>query len=334
MDNELLADQVPDPPLPACALALVALDVARRTGRLDALFYGPQPEAALGTILAHFLTEGGVARRLDGDQIALVPAFRDAWAGAREDLAARLSFQRRALADIVTSMERLCFDVPAFMADSSTFRLFRYDRAMTEKSEDLAHTRRWVAYVEALSRHEAPSLAALIDLGGASRLLEIGGNTGVMAEALLAAYPGLEAVVMDLPGVCALGRMRAGGVAGLSFVSADARWADWRVTAGLVDAVLFKSVLHDWPEADAAGFLDRAVATVPRGGRVIVVERGPVTAETGQGLRATDAANAVFAPFFRDPDFYERALTDRGCTVKRAGVRLDMAWHIVTGVRA
>lgn len=323
-----------DPVLPDDAVAMVALDVARRTGVLDALFDGPMPADRLGPLLSHLLVEGGMAQPDTEGHIALTPVFRAAWVDARDDLDARLAFQRRALADLVTRLEALCYDVPAFMSGSATFGLFRYDRAMTEAPDDLAHTRHWVAYVEALSRHEAPALVPLVDLAGADRMLEIGGNTGVMAEALLAAWPGLQAVVMDLPAVCAMGRARAGDVPGLSFVAGDMREIDWRDAAGPVDAVLFKSVLHDWTDADALDLLDRAVAAVPPGGRVIVAERGPVAAEVGQGLRAGDAANIVFAPFFRDPAFYEAALSRRGCTVTRTDLRLDMAWHIVTAVTA
>lgn len=323
-----------DPFLPADALALVALDVARRTGVLDALFDGPEPVDALGSLLCHLLIEGGVAQADHAGRIMLTPDFHAAWATARGDLAERLTFQRRALADIITRLDSLCFDVPAFIAGSATFSLFRYDRAMTETPEDLAHTRRWVAYVEALSRYEAPALVPLVDLTHAARMLEVGGNTGVMAEALLAAYPGLEAVVMDLPAVCAMGKARAGGVPGLSFVAADARAVDWRDAAGPVDTVLFKSVLHDWPDIDALSLLDRAVAAVPPGGRVIVAERGSISAEAGRGLRASDAANIVFAPFFRDPAFYQHALSERGCVVTRSDLRLDMAWHVVTAVKA
>lgn len=332
---EGMSDRQPfDPFLPADAMAIVALDVARRTGLLDALFDRPQPVDALGPILCHLLVEGGVARSDHAGQIALAADFHAAWVNARGDLAERLAFQRCALADMIIRLETLCFDVPAFIAGSATFGLFRYDRAMTETPEDLSHTRRWVAYVEALSRHEAPALTPLIDLTGAARVLEIGGNTGVMAEALLSTYPELEIVIMDLPAVCALGMERAGSVQGLSFVAADARTADWREAAGPVDAVLFKSVLHDWPEVEAVAMLDRAIAAVPQGGRVIVAERGPMTAQAGQGLRASDASNLVFAPFFRDPAFYQKVLYERGCAVTRADLRLDMAWHVVTAVKA
>jgi hypothetical protein len=52
----------------------------------------------------------------------------------------------------------------------------------------------------------ARCLAGALDLGGAERLLDLGGGSGVVSLALLRQNPGLEIVVMDIPTVCAEGR--------------------------------------------------------------------------------------------------------------------------------
>ncbi len=52
----------------------------------------------------------------------------------------------------------------------------------------------------------AEALAETLDVGGARRLLDIGGGSGVMSLALLRRHPGLTAVVADIESVCAAGR--------------------------------------------------------------------------------------------------------------------------------
>lgn len=49
-------------------------------------------------------------------------------------------------------------------------------------------------------------LAGLIDLSGARRMLDVGGNSGVIAMAFLKNYPALTATVVDLENVCTAGR--------------------------------------------------------------------------------------------------------------------------------
>jgi len=52
----------------------------------------------------------------------------------------------------------------------------------------------------------AEELAEFIDLTDVHRILDLGGGSGVMAMALLRRHPILEAVVADIPNVCAAGR--------------------------------------------------------------------------------------------------------------------------------
>jgi len=57
-----------------------------------------------------------------------------------------------------------------------------------------------------LHRDVAETLADTLEVGGARRLLDIGGGSGVMSLALLRRHPGLSAVVADIETVCAAGR--------------------------------------------------------------------------------------------------------------------------------
>jgi SAM-dependent methyltransferase len=52
----------------------------------------------------------------------------------------------------------------------------------------------------------ADALAQCLDLSGVKRLMDLGGGSGVISLALLGRQPHLEAVVVDMPNVCAAGR--------------------------------------------------------------------------------------------------------------------------------
>ena len=308
-------------------LGAMGLDAALRLGLVDRLLAGGAlPQGPSGATLAALLEQAGVLR--DGQISA---SFRAVLASRRGILEQKLAFLRRATLDVTRHLDLLLTDLPAFMAESETFALFRYDKAMTVRPEDVAATRLWVDYVTALSEAEAPSLVPHIPLSGVSRLLEVGGNTGVMARALLDTNPDLRAVILDLPAVCALGEAR-GAHPRLAFHPGDARAGDWPLVAGApAEAVLFKSVLHDWPDGDALGLLDKALSALPSGGRIIICERGPLAHHP---MPYAMTANLVFAPFYRDPGLYEGHLRGAGCRVERsAPIPLDMPFHVVTGTK-
>jgi len=73
-------------------------------------------------------------------------------------------------------------------------------------AEDPERARVFTRMLYELHRDLAEILAGTLDVGGARRLLDIGGGSGVMSLALLRRNPGLSAVVADIETVCAAGR--------------------------------------------------------------------------------------------------------------------------------
>ncbi len=306
-------------------LGAMALDLALRQGVIDRLLAGEaMPQTKGGAILGQMLTASGVVA--DG---VLTPAFVAVMAERRAILEQKLRFLCLAARDVVHGLDDLLGDLPKFMGNSETFALFRYDKAMQTDADSIAATRPWVEYVTALSHAEAPVLAPHFPLAGVARLLEIGGNTGVIAREALRLHTGLHAAVLDLPAVCAIGRENRAHPR-LAFVAGDARTPDWPQVMGKnPDAVLFKSVLHDWPDPHVNAMLDRAVAHLVPGGRIIICERG---AFGGGSMPFSMTANLVFAPFYRPPEFYQAAFAARGLTdITQVDVDMDMRFHIVSG---
>ena len=309
-----------------------AVDVAARCGLLAKLEKG-DASSACPALLETLLTAAGVTQR-EGQALVFTTDFSAAWQSDSTAIMARASFFRTAAADIAAGLDALVFDLPDFMQNSATFRLFRYDMAEGTTLDHLNATRPWENYVEALSKSESPHLVPLMDVRDGDRILEIGGNTGLMSEALIKTYTGVTSRILDLPAVCALGRERT-DLAGLEFIAGDARKLGALAPfAGSVDVVLFKSVLHDWPEKDAAEMLARAIEILPSGGRIIVCERGAFGTYDAAGKIAFSLANMVFSPFYRNQSFYRDIMLEHGLTVAEKSVKLDMMFYATTGTRA
>lgn len=252
----------------------------------------------------------------------------------RAGVLARLAFLRSALRDVALHGDLILADPDAFMAQSETFTLFNYDLARDVSDAALEATRPWVDYVATLTRTEAPYLLPLIELPDAAKVLEPGGNNGTFARALMAAKPIARHVVLDLPAVCALGGVLP-PAAGLSFMPEDMRRGDWAAVAGFApDAVVFKSVLHDWPEDAAQSLLGHALAALAPGGQILIAERGAFRGMTGG--TAMDYANLVFAAFYRPVEAYERMLQalSPDLTISVARTVIDTDWYVLSARRA
>lgn len=307
-----------------------AVQVAARRGLLDAL--ARDEEVTMPQILADLLVAAGVLRRA-ADPHELTPTFAAVWQRESEQIKAAADFILGAAQDIAGHLDEMVFDLPRFMQGSRTFGLFSYDKAMGTSPANLAATRPWVSYLESLARHEAPKLVRHIPLGQGERLLEVGGNTGLMAAELTATYEGVSATIFDLPAVCALGAASP-WAEGLSFHAGDARQKDaFEAFRGKTDVILFKSVLHDWPEPDVRDMLGGAIAILPAGGRIVVCERGDYGPADAARNHTGSLANLVFAPFYRRPDLYREIMQNAGLSVMQTSVDLDMTFYITTGLK-
>lgn len=293
---------------------------------------GPDPAGPFAISDAGLLAEAAMfLPHLTGDDAGAVAGRAFLATELAEDgdgLRARLAFLRSAIRDVALHGDLILSDPEAFMARADTFTLFDYSQARDTSAAALAATRPWVDYVSALTRAEAPALVPLIDIPAGALVLEPGGNSGAFARALIPVVRPARHVVFDLPAVCALGQAR-GAAPGLVFAPGDMRRDDWRGAAGgAPDAVLFKSVLHDWPLAEASDLLSRARAALAPGGRIIIAERGAFRGMTSG--TAMDYANLVFAPFYRDPQTYIDMLAGSGLSISVAETRIDCGWFVLT----
>jgi hypothetical protein len=128
------------------------------------------------------------------------------------------------------------------------------------------------AAMEAGGRMHGLVLARRLDWSAFRRVCDVGGGTGALLSTLLAAHPGLEGVLLELPQVAA----RAPAVERMTVVAGDAFEA---VPEGC-DTYLLVNVLHDWDDPDARRLLGTVAAALRGGGgsgtapRMVVVEGG------------------------------------------------------------
>lgn len=324
----------------ATELGARALERALALGWIDRLIERPQQPsdlpnmgdltpAGLALLLGQLKAGGVIAGTAS---VGLTEAFRAVLA-ARDLLEARLWFLLAIAKDVHERFPLLLADPGAFVQQAEVFRLFDYSRALTTSPQDLEATARWVGYTTALTRYEAPLLRPLLGLEASRRLLDVGGNSGEFALHLAASHPQLLATVVDLPGVCHYGARNIAkrpGAERVAFVPRDIRAGR---LPGPVDTIVFKSVLHDWPEDMAARFLAAARQALQPGGRLFIVERAPELALDRQ-LPFSMLANLVFLPFFRPASAYAKLLEAQGLVVETVRqVGLDMPFQVIAARR-
>jgi hypothetical protein len=123
----------------------------------------------------------------------------------------------------------------------------------------------------ARSRREAERVVAARDFTGFRRIVDVGGGTGLLLEAILRSSPVSTGVLFDLPQVVELARARLSGsevadrieFAGGSFFES--------VTTG-GDLYLLSRVIHDWNDDDASRILRTVKRAMEPGATLLLVE--------------------------------------------------------------
>ncbi|GAA1563976.1 methyltransferase [Actinomadura kijaniata] len=124
-----------------------------------------------------------------------------------------------------------------------------------------------------LSAVTARALGEAVDLGGVTRLLDVGGGGAAFDIELCRRYPGLRATVYDLPHVCehAAERIGAAGLSERVSPHPGDFFADEELPDGH-DAILLSMIMHDWDEARNRELLGKCFRALPRGGLLVISE--------------------------------------------------------------
>jgi SAM-dependent methyltransferase len=301
----------------AFELRLIDRLLERQPQTLDGLVAGTGADPRGFRFLVGLLTSNRVIVERNGE-IALSERFMGLLR-FRDLLETKLDFAGYLSGDFIELFTVLITNPAAFMERSRLFGLFDYRRAQEHSAENYERTKVWMRLTTTLTRYEAQACLQHHDFAPYRRMLDVGGNSGEFALQLCRANPALTATVFDLPLVCDIGqeRLLAEPECGrIGFFKGDAR-AD--ALPGGYDLVTFKSMLHDWPEADADAFLAKAAHALDPGGTVLIFERAPIQPDKVT-LSFAMLPTLLFFRSYRDPGFYEsrlRALGFSAITVSR-----------------
>jgi len=118
----------------------------------------------------------------------------------------------------------------------------------------------------------SPQVVSAFDLSRFRCFVDLGGGTGHLAVAACRRYPGLRAVVLDLPEAAPLAQemIAATDVAKRVTVVGGNFFSD-----PLPDGDVFAlgRILHDWTEAKILVLLTRIYERLPAGGAVLIAEK-------------------------------------------------------------
>ena len=270
-----------------------------------------------------------------GDLVTLTPGFKAALRFS-DLLEVRIAFADLVWPDIHNLFTQLLTDLSQFMTLSKVFDLFRYDRCMEITPGNLQMTGMWTRFTTCLTKYESAGALDAIDLNSLADFVDLGGNTGEFARQVCTRNPAVKATVVDLPVVCALGRDHIAAstdeatAARITFFPANMLSDPLPAAA---DLVAFKSVLHDWPDAQAEQLLERAFTLVRPGGRLLIYERAPIEV-TGKQIPYVMGPDLVFLHFFRPTDLYLNKLKTLGCiSIDYRCIQLDIGFHLIVAHR-
>jgi hypothetical protein len=140
------------------------------------------------------------------------------------------------------------------------------------------------------ARRLGENLADAVDFSGDQLIADVGGGTGTLIGTVLARYPHLSGVLLDLPPVVsgAPDVLESLGVASRCQVIGGDMFQE--VPAG-ADSYVLSCVLHDWPDDRAAAVLSQVRAAMPDSGRLLIIE----AVIGGDGTPTALAVQADFA---------------------------------------
>lgn len=156
---------------------------------------------------------------------------------------------------------------------------------------DPERTRRFVMAMHGRAAGIGRAIVPLLDLGGARRLLDVGGGPGTYSMLMAQATPGLHCTVIDLPGVVTVAQelIAAAGMGGrVATLAGDYHNTTFPKGA---DAVTFFGVLHQEAPAEVAALLRRAYTALAPGGTIHVMDMMTDPTHTQPAFSALFAIN-------------------------------------------
>ena len=250
--------------------------VAAKLGIADLLRDGPRSldqlagatatnRAALGRLLTALSTVG-ICARIAPHYYSLTEL------GSALDASADQSFKAWAIFEGEMLSRSWSGLLETIVTGKTAAQLQGFDNSFQLMSRSVDNIATFNAAMADLTRLVTPDVLSALDFSGISHLMDVGGGSGELIGAVATRYPGLRGTVFDLPRCQAaaedhLQRIGVGDRA--RFVAGD--FFDTIPPAS--DAILLKSVIHDWDDERACVILRNCHRALPKQGRLLLVER-------------------------------------------------------------
>jgi len=245
-------------------------------------------------------------------------------------LRAKLDLANLVATDVTELFTTLIKEPGEFLSRSRIFKLFSYDRCFERTRQNYEIVKRWMRFTTALTRHESLVCMEHYDFSRHTRILDIGGNSGELALRICRRFPAISATVFDLPMVCDIGEEHISheSEAGrISFLRGDALSDPM---PGGFDLIIFKSMLHDWPDREAERLIERAVDSLEPGGTLLIFERAPFKFNEKR-VPYSMIPFLLFFRSFRMPEIYKDKLIKRGLNeINMEKIDLETPFMLIT----
>jgi hypothetical protein len=269
--------------------------VAARLGLAELLRNGPQPlgalavatgadEGALGRLLSALSTIG-ICSRSGADMYALTEVGRCLDGAGEHSVKGWVIFEAEMLVKSWSGM----FDTVMSGKTRAELQGVADSFELMERTPD--YVARFNAAMVDLTRLVTPSILRSYDFGGISHLMDVGGGAGELLGAIAQKNRKLRGTVFDLPrcAEAANAHLEKIGVSDrVDFSAGDF----FKSVPAIADAIILKSVIHDWNDARSISILRNCREALSGSGKLLLIERlmpeTPVAAEEDKAHALSD----------------------------------------------
>jgi ubiquinone/menaquinone biosynthesis C-methylase UbiE len=269
--------------------------VAARLGLAELLRDGPRTadELALATdadsgALARLLVAlatVGVCVRLGDGRYSLTEL------GSQLDGTADRSFKNWAIFEGHMLTRRWDGLLESVMSGKTDAQLQNVDDNFTLMARTPEHVRMFNAAMADLTRLVTPDVLQAYDFGTISHLMDVGGGSGELIGAVASQHPHIRATVFDLPRCAAAANQHFQRLSisnRVAFVAGDF----FQAVPAVADAIVLKSIIHDWNDERSCVILRNCRQALPPNGRLLLVERAipqsPGTSDADRSCAMSD----------------------------------------------
>ncbi|MCG2632214.1 acetylserotonin O-methyltransferase [Bradyrhizobium sp. WYCCWR 13023] len=211
--------------------------------------------------------------------------------GAGLDASAERSFKNWVIFEGSMLVRRWGGLLDTIMSGKTAAQLQNVDDNFDLMARTPEHVRVFNEAMTDLTRLVTHDLLQAYDFGTISHLMDVGGGSGQLMGAVAREYPNIKGTVFDLPR-CAEAANQNFVHLGIServdFVAGDF----FHTVPAAVDAIILKSIIHDWDDERSRIILGNCRKALPQKGRLLLIERAmselPGTDDAGRSCAMSD----------------------------------------------